>query len=260
MRTGLSQALLFQTLPKGAPFQYTWFSRYGTMEEIRIQGLCLSTLSVGEADLLLTILSQDQGLIKVYAKGIQRPSRRADLNACRPGCVAEWSVRKGRGELLSFLGADLLYYPDALYQQWEQLHDVLSMFQAICQTQWVGKPIPALYALTLTFMRQAELDYHPALLPCFLLKLLVHDGVFPQPHVCQVCEKHQGPWGWSETGGLLCPQHANPEDPLLCTDADLARWEELALLKSFEAIRQVQAPPQDTQRLAPLVRLLLHPH
>jgi DNA repair protein RecO len=209
------------------------------MEEIRIQGLCLSTLSVGEADLVLTILSEDHGLVKIYGKGIRRPSRAAHQAICRPGCVADWLLRKGRGEMWSFADAETLYYPDALFGQWEQLHDVLSMFRAVCDSQWQGKPIPALYALTLTFMRQMEVSYHPALLPTFLLKLLVHDGLFPLPHACQVCDGNSSIWGWSEqTQGLLCSRHADPASDVKIRSEQLEQWETMAALRSFEAIRE----------------------
>jgi DNA repair protein RecO (recombination protein O) len=226
------------------------------MEQIRIQGLCLSTLSVGEADLLLTLLSEEQGVIKVYARGIRRPSRRDQFVACRPGTVGDWILRKGRGELCNLEEVEVLYYPDALFQRWEQLHDVLAMFQAILDSQWAGKPVPALYALALTFMRQAEVQWSSALLPVFLLKLLVHEGVFPVPVFCELCNGQGEPWDWSPSGGLLCYRHGDPHSPLLCSLKTLEKWTAMSSLRSFESIRAQEIPAAEVELLQRVSALL----
>lgn len=64
------------------------------LPERRLEGLCLRSHPLGEADRLLTLLTREEGLLRVVAAGARRP--RSTLAAAAPLVLLEASVARGR--------------------------------------------------------------------------------------------------------------------------------------------------------------------
>ena len=65
-----------------------------SLPERRLEGLCLRSHPLGEADRLLTLLTREEGLLRVVAAGARRP--RSSLAAAAPLVLLEVQVARGR--------------------------------------------------------------------------------------------------------------------------------------------------------------------
>jgi len=207
---------------------------------LHCQGLCLYIAPHGEHDAIVSVFTESAGVVRAFAKGIRRPSRRELSLLCRPGAFGEWELQQGRSDLWRLVDGALLLYPDGLYASWEALQSALKMFQAVNKTQWCHKPSPQLFALTMAFLLQINREFHPNLPAAYFCKLLLHEGSFPPEHICQICGTcGKGPLYCSEQG-LICSQHPRPEHAIEVSTTMLEQLEKLVECRSFNDIRALE--------------------
>ena len=212
------------------------------MEEILIQGFCLSAKPIAEHDQLLTIFTAELGLLRIYARGILRPQKKAWQLLARPASVSELQLTRGRSDLWNLADGQLLYYPDGMNHSWDQLQGILSMIRTILDTQWLGKPAPELMELLLACTQQLANSYHPSLLALFYLKLLTYEGHFPFSLHCSACgEACTENLHLDGQADVLCRAHA-PPDALIISMHTHEVWKIGSHLRSFQAIRAWECP------------------
>lgn len=201
----------------------------------------------GEYDLILSIFTQEFGVIRAFAKGARRPSKRDWSLFCRPGSFAEWELQQGRADLWRLVDGALLFYPSGVYSSWEALHGSLQMFQALVKTQWSHKPAAQLFTLTMAFLIQMDRNFHPNLLITYLCKVLQHEGSFPPECTCQVCGEHNCEKLYCCAQGFICSKHPRPDQAIAVVPELLAQLERLVACHSFNEIRAAEVHPDSQQ-------------
>jgi DNA repair protein RecO (recombination protein O) len=119
--------------------------------ERRLEGLVLRSMALGETDRLLTLLSDDHGLIKVVAPGARKP--KSSLAAAVP--LAQLQLQLGgRGELQRVRQLQVLRNFAALAERLETLAAAQGLAELVLQLAPAGVPLEgALQALLLQLNR-----------------------------------------------------------------------------------------------------------
>jgi DNA repair protein RecO (recombination protein O) len=146
----------------------------------KTEGVVLKRIPFQEHDLILTLFSQDQGIIKCIAKGANRPKcRYAAL--LDPLTRLEFLYREGRGELWKCSEMTALNHRLALRQNFAQLTAACDMGKALLTSQLLYAPAAELYALFNAYLEHLPLFQEPDVLALsFRLKLLRHEGIWEQ--------------------------------------------------------------------------------
>jgi len=142
--------------------------------EIKTEGIILRVIPFKETHRIVTLFSQEAGIISLLAKKISTPEKLALLS---PFSRIEVIYRKGHSELFSFKDGTLLSHHLFLREKWDYMENAGKMAQAILQSQLPGKPAPLLYSLLISCLKQLPYFEQPStLLLIFYLKLLTHEG------------------------------------------------------------------------------------
>ena len=169
---------------------------------LKTPGLVLRTTEYQDTDLMLTVLTRDNGLMSLKARGVRKNSSRLK-SACQLLSYSEFTVFENRGfhtvneaeplEMFPELRADIELL--ALGSYFAQAAEVLSQEDL---------PNPELLSLTLNSLYALCKLNKPALLvkAAFELRLASLSGYEPQLEHCAVCG-NENPDRFNVTGGVL---------------------------------------------------------
>lgn len=142
------------------------------------KAIVLRSLPFKDRQRILTLFSEQFGILSMILKGISSKKHQL-LCFGELFCEAEFTFIKKRSDLVIFSEAHLLNQHLELRTNLTFLQAASSLLQVIIRSQLPGKPDPDLYALLSTFLKQIPHFPTPnALLTCFYLKFLKHEGVF----------------------------------------------------------------------------------
>jgi DNA repair protein RecO (recombination protein O) len=145
------------------------------MVEERVEGIVLRTTPYKESHRIITLFSQEAGLISFMVKRVRTPEKMVLLS---PFSQIEVIYRKKLSDLYSFKDGSLIADNLFLREKWDYLEIAGKMAQILLHSQMPGKPAPLLYNLFLGCIRQLPHCEEPAsLLLFFYLKLLSHEGI-----------------------------------------------------------------------------------
>ena len=151
------------------------------MTYYKTQGVLLRRHNLGEADRILTLLTPDQGKIKVVAKGV-RKGRSKMAGHLEPFVVVDLHIAKGRNLDIITSARGQRYY-DPAHSQLDQLalaHLLLEICDKVLTEQ---QPQPEAYALLLEALGAMELGVDPNLVRhYFYVRLLDSLGHRPEIH------------------------------------------------------------------------------
>lgn len=212
-----------------------------TTKEEKAQGVVLRAFDYKDRQRIITLFTQEAGVISLIIKGISKKSYRT-LALSTPLSEVEVLFTKGRSELFRFVDGTLLNEHLFLRQQYAFLQTAGVLAQAILQSQLPGKPSPALYQLFLAFLKQVPNFKNPLALLCsFRLKLLKHEGLIALSAQCAHCSAN--PAYFLLHGETVCAAHETP-DALRFTPEE---WEVLSLLENapqFSTLHSISLPPR----------------
>lgn len=142
--------------------------------ELQTEAILLACTPYGEHDRILTLFTEEVGLLKLFAKG------RRLKRGVEPLTVASYLYQSGKRELGRLHEASLIRTNLHLRKSYELLMTAQKCASALLLSQMPGKPSPRLYHLLRLFLdKLPSLDLSIAL-SSFLLKLLKHEGLFSQ--------------------------------------------------------------------------------
>jgi len=145
------------------------------MGEERVEGIVLRSTIYKENHRIVTLFTQEAGLISLMVKGVKTPER---LVLLTPFSQIEVFFRKKLSDLYLLKDGSLIADNLFLREKWDYLETAGKMAQIILHSQMPGKPSPLLYALFLACLKQLPQFDEPApLLLLFYLKLLTHEGI-----------------------------------------------------------------------------------
>ena len=175
---------------------------------LKIKGIVVRAVSYGDNDKMLTVLSEELGMMSVCAKGV-KSLKNKNSAAANPLCYSEMVI-KTSGEIFSLVSADVIesFYP--LREDMEALSSGVYFAQlaAMC----VGEGVPASDELRLLLNTLYILSKYPSrcgiLRPVFELRLCEVVGVAPIVGACS-CGK-ESEYFDIEDGESVCALHKKP--------------------------------------------------
>ncbi len=197
------------------------------MPPYKEQGIVLRSMKLGEADKIVTILTQGSGKVRAVAKGVRKTTSRFGARL-EPFTHVNLMLYRGRGSLDTITQAEIL-------SPHRQIRDDLSLFAAAeTMVEAVDKVaeehernVP-LVLLLLNGLRALDaMPQDPTIVAeSFLLKLLSLSGFHPALTACAVCGSPDVRLWSAGLGGAVCPSCADQSAGAVSPEA-------LALLASL---------------------------
>jgi DNA repair protein RecO (recombination protein O) len=172
----------------------------------RDRGVVLRTHKLGEADRIVTLLTEQHGKVRAVAKGIRKTKSRFGGRLEPPSHVAVL-LYEGR-ELDIVTQAETIDHHRALRGDFERLGRAVSMLEAADQLSLEREPNPPLYQMLVRALRTLGEHDGPLVVAAFFLKLLDLEGYRPQVEGCVECGDDGDLVAWAVSeGGLRCTAH-----------------------------------------------------
>ena len=177
--------------------------------QIKLTGMVLVSMPVGDYDRRLTILTKERGKISAFAKGARKPTS-ALLGASQPFSFGEFILYEGKSSY-NVVGAEISNYFAELRDDMEAIYYAM-YFCEFCvfmtkENLEAGEPLKLLY-MTLRALSKPSLN-KKLVRRIFELRFMAVNGEMPQVDACVLCGreemlKEEKAWFSAEEGGLLC--------------------------------------------------------
>ncbi|MGH2635156.1 MAG: DNA repair protein RecO [Actinomycetota bacterium] len=173
------------------------------------QGVVLRSTKLGEADKIVTVMTQGSGKVRAVAKGIRKTTSRFGARL-EPFTHVSLMVYRGRGSLDTVSQAEILSPFMSLRRDLALFAAGETMLESVDKVAEEHERNVRLFLLLLTGMR--ALDARPtdgaAVAESFLLKLLSLSGFHPSLRACAVCGRPDPERFASGQGGAVCAADA----------------------------------------------------
>lgn len=172
----------------------------------RDRGVVLRTYKLGEADRIISIVTEGHGKVRAVAKGVRKTRSKFGARL-EPTSHIALQCHEGRN-------LDIVTQVETI-DQFHELRDDLdalrrsvNMLEVVDQVSQEGEPDARLYAMLVGALRTLAETAHPLVVPAFFCKLLAHDGVRPVTDRCVECGTTVDLVSFDLThGGVLCRTH-----------------------------------------------------
>jgi DNA repair protein RecO (recombination protein O) len=170
----------------------------------RDQGVVLRTIKLGEADRIVSFMTQGHGKVRAVAKGVRKSGSRFGARL-EPTSHVAIQCYSGR-ELDVVTQVETIDANRALREDYASLTHAVSMLEAVDQVAQEQEPAPALYRLLVNALRTLAATPSPVVTPGFFWKLLSLEGFHPHLDGCVRCGTEDGPFAAFDLadGGVLC--------------------------------------------------------
>jgi DNA repair protein RecO (recombination protein O) len=209
------------------------------------EGIVLRSLEYKERQRILTVFTEQFGLISLIVKGLSKRKHHL-LAIATPFSQSAFVLRRQRSELFNFLDGTLLDEHLSLRGSFAHLQAAGHLGQAILRSQLPEKAAPALYALFASYLKQIPHLTDPTpLILSFQLKLWKHEGLLELSDQCSCCEAT--PTHLQE-GESVCPLHAKPH----AQSFSVKEWstlKELLYVRSFQQLQNIPASPNLIEKI-----------
>lgn len=202
---------------------------HSAMPLYKEQGIVLRAVKLGEADKIVSILTQGSGKVRAVAKGVRRTNSKFGARL-EPLTHVSLLLYKGRN-LDTITQAEIIGSFRTIRANFDLIAAGESMLEAVDKVAEEYERNVRLFLLLLSGLRALETRPRDAaaVAECHLLKLLSLSGFRPSLSSCAVCGA-SGPHGWfaAGQGGVVCQTCAEHEagrvgEPTLRWLDDLAR-------------------------------------
>jgi DNA repair protein RecO (recombination protein O) len=172
----------------------------------RDQGIVLRTYKLGEADRIVSFMTERHGKVRAVAKGVRKTKSKFGARLEPPTHVA-LQLYEGR-ELDIVTQVESVDHFRTIREDLDRLTRAVTMLEAVDQLSLEREPNPELYKMLLGGLK-AIADRNSALLVAgFHWKLLALEGFRPVVEHCAACEREDGIVAFDpDVGGLLCTDH-----------------------------------------------------
>ena len=169
------------------------------------QGIVLRAAKLGEADKILTVMTQGAGKVRAVAKGIRKTTSRFGARL-EPLTHVSLMAYRGRGSLDTVSQAEIISPFRAIREDLGLFAAGETMLEAVDKVAEEHERNVRLFLLLLSGLR--ALDGRPgdptAVAESFLLKLLSLSGFHPNLRACTVCGREDPGHFSSAQGGAVC--------------------------------------------------------
>jgi DNA repair protein RecO (recombination protein O) len=191
------------------------------MSLYRARGVVLRTIKLGEADRIITFMTEAHGKVRAVAKGVRKTKSRFGARL-EPTSHVALLLYEGR-ELDIVTQADGLDHYRAIREDLDRLAKATSLLEAVDQVAQERESNPRLYQMLLGALRSLDERNSPLLVPAFFWKLLAAEGVQPLLDQCAHCGATDGLVAFDlSVGGVLC-RSCRSGSPISADALDLLR-------------------------------------
>ncbi len=175
-----------------------------------LKGLVLKQVKLRESDRILTLMTPEQGVVSVSARGSMKPSSKL-FSASGQFCYSEWSLKDGKG-MYTALEASPIEVFFGLRESLESLSLAAYLAEILQILSPTGQEAVVLFRLALNCLH--VLDKQGAspqtVKAVFELRALSESGFMPDVLACTDCAKYEGGTFFFDTrnGLLLCGECA----------------------------------------------------
>lgn len=178
----------------------------------RDDAVVLRNYKLGEADRIVIVFTRARGKVRAVAKGVRRTKSKFG-SRLEPGSIVHAQFYEGRNldivtqaesaAVLAALRSDLGRYGRAAV-----------MLEIVDQISDEGQSNPALYRLLTGALTELDRDGNPLVVPAFVVKVLMLEGVQPLLDACVSCGSTDRLVSIDMShGGVLC-QDCRSGDPI----------------------------------------------
>ena len=225
------------------------------MAHYRDSGVIVRTHKLGEADRILSIITENNGKVRAVAKGVRKTRSRfgGRLELLRH---LDLQFYKGRGDLDIVTQAETRdHWPD-ISNDLERLGKALTIAEAVDQIGQDRQPDQGLYQMLCGGLETLHVADPVLIVPAFMLKLLAHEGVAPALNECVLGGETSGLEFFDPgTGGVTCATHQRGR-PISSSALELMR---ATLGGALATVLEVQQAPH-TDEVSALVHRLWEYH
>jgi DNA repair protein RecO (recombination protein O) len=170
----------------------------------RDQGVVLRTIKLGEADRIVTLMTQGHGKVRGVAKGVRRTGSRFGARL-EPTSHVALQCYRGR-ELDVITQVETIDANRALREHYGCLTHAVSMLEAVDQVAIERGCNTALYRMLVRALRTLAADPSPIVSTAFFWKLLSLEGFHPMLDACVRCGAGDSAFVAFDLddGGVLC--------------------------------------------------------
>jgi DNA repair protein RecO (recombination protein O) len=176
------------------------------------QGVVLRAIKLGEADKIVTVMTQGSGKVRAVAKGIRKTTSRFGARL-EPFTHVSLMVYRGRSSLDTISQAEIISPFRALRDDLGLFAAGETMLEAVDKVAEEHERNVRLFLLLLTGLRalQTRPADPAAVAESFLLSLLSLSGFHPSLSACAVCGRPDPDLFASGQGGAVCRSCAEPD-------------------------------------------------
>lgn len=182
------------------------------MPPYKEQGIVLRSHKLGEADKIVTIMTQGSGKVRAVAKGIRKTTSRFGARL-EPFTHVNLMLYRGRGALDTVTQAEIIAPHRAIRDDLGLFAAGETMLEAIDKVAEEHEKNVRAVLLLLAGLR--ALETHPrdpvAVAESFMLKLLSLSGFHPALGACAVCGATDPELFAAGQGGAVCPRCAESD-------------------------------------------------
>jgi len=156
------------------------------MSLFRDRGVVLRTMRLGEADRIVTLLTESHGKVRAVAKGVRRTKSKfgSRLEPLSHVALLGW---QGRGDLDIVNQVEVIDTFRAVREDLDRIGAGLSMLEVVDQVAQERHANPALYRMLVGALGALAQANSPMVSPAFFLKVLVLEGTAPYLDGCVSC-------------------------------------------------------------------------
>ena len=183
----------------------TWTLQGAVVSLYRDQGVVLRTIRLGEADRIVTFVTQGHGKVRAVAKGVRKTKSRFGARL-EPLSHVTLLLYEGR-ELDVVTQAETLDHFRIVREDLHRVSRATSMLEAVDQVAQEREPSPRLYQMLVGGLRTLAAHDADLVVPAFFWKLLSLEGAHPVLDHCAACGAEEALEAFDiAEGGALCRQ------------------------------------------------------
>jgi DNA repair protein RecO (recombination protein O) len=172
----------------------------------RDHGVVLRTIKLGEADKIVTLVTEGRGKVRAVAKGVRKTKSRFG-GRLEPMTHVSLQLYEGR-ELDTITQVETVYHFRAIRDDLDRVNKAQALLEVIDQVAQERQANPALYRMLVGALRALAAANAPLLVPAFFWKVLALEGFQPQLDQCVSCGATDDLVALDlEEGGVLCRTH-----------------------------------------------------
>jgi DNA repair protein RecO (recombination protein O) len=169
----------------------------------RETGIVLRTMRLGEADKIVTIVTEGRGKVRAVAKGVRKTKSRFG-GRLEPLSHVSLQLYEGRN-LDTITQAETVDHFRAVREDLDRLAKATTMLEVVDALVQEGEEDPRVLQMLLGALRTLEAAPSPLVVPAFFWKLLAHVGFRPLLDACASCGSDVDLVAFDlDEGGVLC--------------------------------------------------------